>query len=68
MKFHEAQSSRKAFFRRSEDRRKRLEGLIELFQSHQIPVKQFRHLTATLKAEHRLDCRESGMPVEPQFH
>jgi hypothetical protein len=61
------QSSRKEFFRRSEDRINRLRGLIELFQAKQIPIKKFRHLTTTLKAEHRTDCHENGMEVRSEF-
>jgi hypothetical protein len=67
VKLHDLQASRNAFFRRAESRRKRLLGLVELFQSKQIEVKRFRHLTATLKAEHLADCRESRMEVDPLF-
>ena len=67
MKLHDMQASRTAFFRRAESRRQRLQGLVELFQSNQIDVKRFRHLTALLKAEHRTDCRESGVPIASDF-
>jgi hypothetical protein len=67
VKLHDLQSSRQAFFRRAESRRQRLQGLVDLFQASQIDVKRFRHLTALLKAEHKTDCRESGVPIASDF-
>jgi hypothetical protein len=59
---------KRAFFRRADYRRQRMQGLVDLFQAGEIDVKRFRHLTALLKAEHRTDCRESGVSVvESQF-
>lgn len=67
MKLHDMQTSRTAFFRRAESRRQRLQGLVDLFQKNEIDVRRFRHLTAVLKAEHRTDCRETGVPVASEF-
>ena len=60
-------SEQEAFIRRSVSRRQRMQGLVDLFQSNEIDVRRFRHLTALLKAEHRTDCRETGVPVASEF-
>lgn len=49
------------FNRRSHDRSNRMRGLVDLFQRGEIDVKKFRHLTALLKAEHRDDCKQTGL-------
>jgi hypothetical protein len=67
VKLYEMRSEQEEFKRRANSRRQRMQGLVDLFQSGQIEVKRFRHLTALLKAEHRTDCRESGVPVDSQF-
>lgn len=63
MKFHELKSTREEFHRRSKDRMSRMQGLVELFQRGDIDSRRFRHLSGLLKAEHRTDCRENGVPV-----
>jgi hypothetical protein len=67
VKLHEMKSEQEAFIRRSVSRRKRMQGLVALFQSGEISVRKFRHLTTLLKAEHRTDCRESGVSVASEF-
>jgi hypothetical protein len=67
VKLYELKSEQGAFIRRSVSRRQRMQGLVNLFQSGEIGVKRFRHLTTQLKAEHRADCRESGVPVASEF-
>jgi hypothetical protein len=67
VKLHEMRTEREAFIRRSVARRQRMNGLVNLFQSGEITVQRFRHLTALLKAEHKTDCRESGTPVASEF-
>jgi hypothetical protein len=67
VKLHDLRSAQVAFNRRSRERAVRMQGLVSLFQSGEITVKKFRHLTALLKAEHKTDCRESGSRVESQF-
>jgi hypothetical protein len=54
-------TSEKDFHRRANDRRVRMAGLVQLFQSGEIGVKKFRHLANLLKSEHRSDARESGV-------
>jgi len=67
VKLHDLKAARMAFFRRAESRRQRLQGLVDLFQAGEIDVKRFRHLTQVLKAEHRNDCNENGVPVPSEF-
>jgi hypothetical protein len=67
VKLHDLKSAQEAFTRRSVSRRQRMQGLVNLFQSGEITVQRFRHLTTLLKAEHRTDCRESGVPVASEF-
>jgi hypothetical protein len=67
VKLHEMRSEQEAFIRRSVSRRQRMQGLVDLFQADEIDVKRFRHLTTLLKAEHRTDCRETGVPVASEF-
>jgi hypothetical protein len=67
VKIHEFRSQQEEFTRRSVARRQRMNGLVSLFQSGEITVQRFRHLTALLKAEHKTDCRESGVPVASEF-
>jgi hypothetical protein len=67
VKLHNMRSQQEEFKRRSNYRRQRMQGLVDLFQAGEIDVKRFRHLTALLKAEHRVDSRSCGVPVESQF-
>ena len=44
-----------------------MQGLVDLLQAGEIDVKRFSHLTQVLKAEHRNDCNENGVPVPSEF-
>lgn len=61
------QATRRAFFRRTESRRERMRGLIELFQAKELDTRRFKHLVRLLKSEHKSDCLESNMPVVSDF-
>jgi hypothetical protein len=41
-----------------------MQGLIDLFQSGEIDVKRFRHLTRLLRAEQHSDSRATGLRTE----
>jgi hypothetical protein len=54
-------NSQRSFDIRCKSRAARMRNLVELFQTRQIDVKRFRRLTTDLKAEHRQDCRTTGL-------
>jgi len=68
MKLHDEQSAKRAFFRRTESRRERLQGLVDMWRSHEISVGRFRHLTQLCKSEQLADQRETGFKIsDAQF-
>jgi hypothetical protein len=67
VKLQDLQVSQNNFHRRANDRSRRMQGLVSLFQAGEISARKFRHLSGLLKAEHRIDCREAGEPVGRDF-